>query len=225
VNGIGFGGTYSLAKSMDDTTATGGRATVAQDDANLGAEWALSSFDRRHQLAADMNVELPFGPNGRWLTSGNLLSRIVEGWRATVNMTWQSGTPYTPTVTGSAGDVLGGTNGARRADYNGAPIHISDPTIDLFFNTDAFSVPAAGTFGSASRNLIIGPGSRSLNADFTRDVRMGGNRSLTVSLRANNLLNLVNYSGIDTRVNSPTFGQITSVQGMRSMQLNLRFRF
>jgi hypothetical protein len=54
---------------------------------------------------------------------------------------------------------------------------------------------------------------------------MGGNRSLTVSLRANNLLNLVNYSGIDTRVNSPAFGQITSVQGMRSMQLNLRFRF
>ena len=84
---------------------------------------------------------------------------------------------------------------------------------------------APGTFGTASRNLIIGPGSRSLNANFTRDVRLGGNRTLSVNLRANNLLNLVNYTGIDTRVNSPTFGQVTSVSGMRSMQLNLRFRF
>jgi hypothetical protein len=48
---------------------------------------------------------------------------------------------------------------------------------------------------------------------------------VTVDLRANNLLNLVNYTGIDTRVNSPTFGQVTSVQGRRSVQLNFRFRF
>ena len=54
--------TYTLARSRDNTTATGGNATVAQDDHNLDAEWALSSFDRRHQFTADTSVELPFGP-------------------------------------------------------------------------------------------------------------------------------------------------------------------
>jgi hypothetical protein len=46
-----------------------------------------------------------------------------------------------------------------------------------------------------------------------------------VQLNATNLLNAVNYGAVDTVVNSPTFGQVLSVRGMRSMQLNLRFRF
>jgi hypothetical protein len=64
-----------------------------------------------------------------------------------------------------------------------------------------------------------------LNASFSRDVRMGGNRAVTVDVNVNNLLNLVQYAGLDTNANSPTFGQITSVRPMRSMTLNFRVRF
>jgi hypothetical protein len=64
-----------------------------------------------------------------------------------------------------------------------------------------------------------------VNANFTRDVRIGANRSVSIQVSANNLLNLVNYAGLDTNVNSPTFGQITSVRGMRTIRLNFRFRF
>jgi hypothetical protein len=39
------------------------------------------------------------------------------------------------------------------------------------------------------------------------------------------VFNNVQYAAIDTIVNSPTFGQVTSVRPMRSVQLNLRFRF
>jgi hypothetical protein len=54
---------------------------------------------------------------------------------------------------------------------------------------------------------------------------MGANRSVSIQVSANNLLNMVNYAGLDTNVNSPTFGQITSVRGMRTIRLNFRFRF
>jgi hypothetical protein len=121
--------------------------------------------------------------------------------------------------------VARGTNGTLRANYIGVPISVAGPTIDRFFNTSAFTVPAAGAFGNASRNMIIGPGSRQLNAQLSRDLRLHSTRVLSVQLNANNLLNMVNYGAIDTVVNSPTFGQILSVRGMRSMQLNLRFRF
>ena len=60
---------------------------------------------------------------------------------------------------------------------------------------------------------------------MSRDVRLGGTRTLTLQLNATNLLNMVNYQAIDTVVNSPTFGQVLSVRPMRSMQFNLRFRF
>ena len=118
-----------------------------------------------------------------------------------------------------------GTNGTLRANYNGETVALPDPTIDKFFNTDAFTIPPAGTFGTAARNMIIGPGSRQLNAQFSRDLRLHATRVVSVQLNATNLLNQVNYLAVDTVVNSPTFGQVLSVRGMRSMQLNLRFRF
>jgi hypothetical protein len=226
VHGIGGGVSYTLAKSRDDASSIGGGgAVVAQNDQNLAAEWGLSSFDRRHQLSANLNAELPFGPNHRWLTSGGLLARLLENWRATMNLTLQSGTPFTPRILSAASDVARGTNGTLRADYNGQPVALSDPNIDRFFNTAAFSIPAPGTFGDASRNMIIGPGSKQLNAQLSRDIQLSGTRTVTLQITATNLLNLVNYQAIDTVVNSPTFGQIISVRPMRSVLLNLRVRY
>jgi hypothetical protein len=86
-------------------------------------------------------------------------------------------------------------------------------------------VPADGAFGSSPRNIIIGPGSKNLNMSFNRQVPLGGNRNLQIQMQVNNLLNLANYSGMDTNVNSPTFGQIRSVTGQRRATLNLRFGF
>jgi hypothetical protein len=80
-------------------------------------------------------------------------------------------------------------------------------------------------FGTSPRNIIIGPGSRQLDANLSRDIRLGGTRALTIQFRATNLLNLVNYLAVDTYVNSPTFGEVLSVQPRRSAQVNVRLRF
>ncbi|MBW8896202.1 MAG: hypothetical protein JF613_08470 [Acidobacteria bacterium] len=218
--------TYTLAKSRDDASSIGGGGTtVAQNDQDLAAEWGPSSFDRRHQLSGNANIELPFGPNRKWLTQPGVRQALLRDWRVSTTFTLQSGTPYTPRVTAAVSDVARGTNGTLRANYTGADISVSDPTIDRFFNTTAFTIPLTGTFGDASRNMIVGPGSRLLNAQFARDIRMRANRVMTIQVNTNNLLNMVNYGAIDTVVNSPTFGQVLSVRGMRSTQVNLRFRF
>jgi hypothetical protein len=73
--------------------------------------------------------------------------------------------------------------------------------------------------------MIVGPGSRLLNAQLSRDVQLRRNRGVTIQATASNLLNGVNYTRVDTVVNSPTFGQVLGVGPMRSAQLNLRFRF
>ena len=142
-----------------------------------------------------------------------------------LNFTLNSGTPLTPRVTGNAADVARGTNGTLRADYNGQPIAVSDPSVRQFFNISAFTIPPPGTFGDALRNMIIGPGNRQLNANFNRDIRLKRNRTVSLQITASNLLNMVQWAGVDTNANSLTFGQVTSVRPMRSVQLNLRFRF
>jgi hypothetical protein len=54
---------------------------------------------------------------------------------------------------------------------------------------------------------------------------LGGNRNMSINVAANNLLNTVNFGSVDTNVNSATFGKVLSVRGMRTMRINLRFRF
>ena len=198
---------------------------MAQNDQDLDAEWGRSSFERRHTLNADYTIELPWGTGRRWLTTAGVWSQLFGGWSWSGEFAAQSGSPFTPRVVGSFIDVGSGVNGTLRANYGGDPIYLDGPTTMRFFNTDAFSVPAAGSFGTAARNLIIGPGSRNLNMSLSTNVNFNRARGVTIRLQATNVLNRVQFSAIDTVVNSPTFGQVTSVRPMRSIQLILRFRF
>jgi hypothetical protein len=219
---------YTLARSRDNAPSIGGGSgagVVAQNDQDLDGEWGLSNFDRRNRVTIDLQYELPFGPNRRWLSGGGTLASLLENWRLSGTFLAESGTPLTPRLRAAARDVAQGINGALRADSLSGPIAIADPTVNEFFNTSAFTVPVPGMFGTSPRNIIIGPGSRQLNAQLARDVPLGGSRALTLQVVATNLLNDVNFLAVDTYVNSPTFGEVTSVQPMRSVQLNLRFRY
>jgi trimeric autotransporter adhesin len=217
---------YTLSKSMDDTPSLGSGSTiVAQDPRDLSAEWAPSNFDRRQQFTANLVAELPFGAGRRWLDNGGLLSAVVGGWTATAVFTAQSGTPFTARVCGAATDIAQGTNCATRANVTGLPVQITDPTVTAFFNKDAFAPPVPGTFGDAARNMIYGPGGHQLNGTLVRDIRLNGNRAVTLQVNATNLLNTVQWTFIDTDFNSQTFGHVVSVKPMRAATMSLRFRF
>jgi outer membrane receptor protein involved in Fe transport len=224
--GVAGSVSYTLAKSMDDASSIGGGArVVAQNDQDLSAEWGLSSFDRRHQLTGNLSIELPFGPGRPWLAQGGTWSALLRDWRLAFNLSAQSGNPNTARILGAATDVARGTNGTLRADYTGTAIEIEQPTLLRFFNTAAFAAPAPGTFGSAARNTIIGPGLQQVDATVARDIRVSGNQVFSIQLQATNLFNGVRYGGIDTVLNSPTFGQVVSIRPMRTVQLNMRYRF
>ena len=85
-------------------------------------------------------------------------------------------------------------------------------------------MPAAGTFGDAGRNTIIGPAGTLVNGGLTKNVTLGGRRSLSIRAQATNLLNDVEFAAIDTVVNSPTFGQVLAVRPMRRVQVVMRLR-
>ena len=225
-HGVAGSASYTLSKSMDNTPSLGSASTVVeQDPNNPAAEWAPSNFDRRQQFAANFAIELPFGANRRWLDKGGLFSAVLGGWTATGTFTAQSGTPFTARVCGAATDIAQGTNCSLRGDSTGLPIQLANPTVESFFNTSAFVAAAPGVFGDAARNTILGPGGQQLNATLTRDVRLNGTRAVTLQVNAVNLLNTVQWTVLDTDINSPTFGHVISVKPMRAVTMGLRFRF
>jgi trimeric autotransporter adhesin len=224
--GVAVGGTYTYSKSIDNASSIGGGTqVVAQDDRNLRAERGLSSFDQRHKLTGDWTVELPWGEGRKWLTRSRITQKVLGDWLLQSSFTVASGTPLTARVLGSFSNVAGGTNGTLRANYNGEPIQVGDRSIKQWFNTAAFSLPAAGSYGNSGRNTIIGPGSWLMSLVLSKNIPLKDSMGLEIRAEADNVLNHPNYSGLDTVVNSPTFGQVTSVASMRKMILSLHYRF
>jgi hypothetical protein len=233
--GFGFSASYVFSKSIDDASSIGlGSVVVAQDPFHIAADRSVSSFYQKHKFTGGWNYDLPFGENHR-LASKGLLAHVLDGWQWSGSATVGSGFYFTPNVRGGAVDVTRGVTGSLRANYiPGQPIDLSDPTSLQWFNTEAFCTastssscvnPNGSAFGDAGRNIIEGPAQFSLNMALSKTIQVRDNRSLELRLQANNIFNLVDFTGINTTVNSFTFGEVTSAAAMRRITMVARFRF
>ncbi len=218
--GTSFYISYTFSKAIDDASTFGGG--VAQNPLDLLAERSLSNFDRRHVLTGNYVFTSPFGHNSKLLSSHLLLQRFLEDWTWSGGLTAETGLPLNPKVGGNLSDSAGtGALGTTRPDATGLPVDSGSG----FFNTAAFALPIPGTYGTAGRNTIPGPGLISLNTSFGRSFAFGDRRSFEFRLDGTNVLNHVNISSVGTTLNSNTYGLPLAASAMRSVSVVLRFRF
>jgi hypothetical protein len=85
--------------------------------------------------------------------------------------------------------------------------------------------PAGSAFGDAGRFIIEGPGQFSLNMALSKTIQIRETRALELRVQASNVFNIVQFSGLNTTVNSLTFGEVTSAASMRRITMVARFRF
>jgi hypothetical protein len=96
-----------------------------------------------------------------------------------------------------------------------------------FFNTAAFSLPAAGEYGDAGRDTIPGPGTVNFNMSLDKLVTFSRERGIRGDFRitSNNIFNSPKFAGLSTVDNGEGFGRVTSVGAMRSVTFSMRLRF
>jgi len=224
-------GTYTFAKSIDDAGTIGGTGrSVVQDYLDLAAERSLSSFDMRHRLLINHVYELPFGEQRHWLNKGGTLGRVMGNWQLSGTTSIHSGSPYTAQVLGNLSN-RGGTAAISnlRADATGLPVALPafQRTTQEFFDTAAFSLPAAGEFGDAGRNTIPGPGLVNFNMALDKLMTFSRERGVRGDFRiaSNNTFNTPAFTGLAYVANGQGFGRVTSVGTMRTVTFSLRVTF
>jgi len=231
--GIGLSAQYVYSKSIDDASSVGGGGSVvAQNPFDISADRGLSSFDQRHKFTGNWIYDLPIGENRRFSPKG-AWGGIFGGWQWSGDFTVGSGLYFTPRVLGGGLDISRGVSGSLRANaVAGQTIALSNPTTLEWFNTAAFCAPSAtcvnpsGTvFGDAARNIIEGPGQVTLDMALNKTIQFKEFRALDLRISASNIFNNVRFTAINTVVNSQTFGEVTSVGGMRRVTMTARFRF
>ena len=236
-SGIAVGAYYQYSHSIDNAGSVGGTSSiVAQNWQDIAADAGNSSFDVRHKVSGNYLYELPFGKDKFYFTTGKM-SHVLEGFSISGSFTFATGTPLTPTLQTSIADVSRGTAGTERLDrVPGTSLMAGGGSLKRWFNTDAFSVPAADSygnaFGTASRNSIPGPGTVENNMSLSKTMQLGETRSFEIRATANNVFNTVQYSSVNTALPSSrdasfanNFGQVTAAATMRQFQFMGRFRF
>jgi len=208
---------YTWSHSIDDQSAflnTAPDPNFPQNSYDPNAERGDSSFDMRHRLVVTYVARLP--QQYRW-------TRNTEFHGIT---TVQSGQPFT-NVLGLDNSNTGNTGsqtGSDRPNVVGS-WKLSNPTPNEWFNTSAFAMPPAYTFGNAGRNIIRGPGFASFDLALVRRFSITERWKLTLEAQAFNLFNRANFNLPQTYFDQPTFGQILSAQAPREIQFAARFAF
>jgi len=224
--GISLQGTYQYGHSIDNASSIGGSPqSVAQNDMDLNAEEGNSSFDVRQKLTGNWVFELPFGPNRALLSKGGFWSKALDGFSISGDFTFATGTYYTPNYLLTVQETASGSSNSLRPDRNFNEPISGAKRIGNWFNRAAFSAPSAGQYGTSSRNSIEGPGIKVVDASLSRTVQLGETRSFEARVTAANALNIVQFSGINTTLNSPTFGQVSGAAQMRTLTVLARYRF
>ncbi len=225
--GIALGAKYQYAHSIDDASSINGSTETSsiQDPTNLLAERSNSGFDVRHSLSGTWLYELPIGPNRTFFSKGGVTSKLLDGFNVSGTFTITSGTYFTPSYQATAAQIAAGGTYTLRPDRAFTQSIKGEGSLRNFFNSAAFTAPVPGNYGSASRYSIEGPGQLLINASLSRTVTFSETRSFEARATASNVFNTVQYNGINTTLDSATFGQVTGAAAMRQITFVGRFRF
>ena len=216
-HGVSMLAVYTVSKWLSNMTAADApigttNNTGVQNWYNLAAEKSLSENDTPQSLILNVVAELPFGRGHRLLgTAPGVVDKFVGGWSASGILTEQKGSPL----------VLSApvTDGGNRPNWvpNVSPqLSSSRPVaakVAEWFNTAAFALPPAFTFGDVSRTIGNARSPGLHNLDFSLDKETQLVERLHMQFRADffNLTNTPHFGLPDTSMSDATFGQLNAL--------------
>jgi hypothetical protein len=224
-NNFAYNVSYTLSDSKDDASSPGpteAETNFPQNVRNIfdeTGEWAVSSFNHRHQFIASGVYALPF-----FAGRGGVTEAVLGGWRTNAIFVAESGAPFTVNLSIDRANI--GAGPAQRPDQVGDPnLPGGERTPARWFDTSAFALQAPFTFGNAPRNSVTGPGFANLDFVLAKTWRVGGTAELEFRWETFNLLNRANFNLPNRIFGNPNFGRISSAKSPREMQFGVRLAF
>jgi hypothetical protein len=225
---------YTFSRSVDDSSGVNSQdytdgSPYVIDYYDHKADRGPSSFWAKHVLAGNWSYELPIA---RSLTGAGGV--LLKGWQVNGITTFRSGRPLNVCLQNeNAG--LGDFGICERPDIVANPIlDKSKRTLNEWFNTAAFAqnkvVTGVATDGSSARNLLYGPGYKTVDLAISRNFSLNERFKLTLRGEATNTFNHPNYGQPGASVpaagtTSASFGVISSAGAMRRLQFGARLTF
>ncbi len=221
--GLFFNTNYTWSKSIDDASAPGGtsfESNLPQDVGNLDAEKGLSSFHHAHAFTGSFTYEFPV----RLTTSPGWSKALFGGWKMTGIVTLQSGAPFTVNTTSDPANI--GPGPAQRPNLVRDPnLSSSQRSPERWFDTEAFTLPAAYTFGNAGRNTVFTPGFKNFDFSLIKTTSVTERARLEFRAEFFNIFNITNFDIPNRFAFTSNFGRIFSARSSRQIQFAWKLSF
>ena len=218
-NGLSFLSAYTYSKAIDDASLWNGGVV---DVTNFHLERGLSTFDTRHRFITSYTYDLPYGHGRRFgSASSSVVNAVLGGWQTNGIVTIQSGNPLDPLT----GLQLSGTQTQTRPDAICDPNAFHHDPAE-WFNIACFTNNFIGRYGTAGRDIIIGPPTRDFDFALLKRFPLGKEeRYLQFRSEFFNAFNHPNFDNPSVTEASSTFGKITSagVQDARASSRQIQF--
>ena len=202
-----FQAAYTYSHSLDNSSGTG-PLVAYQNPYNLAAYYGSSDFDLRHSLVLSQTYDLPFGRGQSHLAHASVpLDLLVGGWQINSIDSFQSGSPFTPTM---ATSNLNNGTGIQYPNRIGSGK--GNRSVLAYFNTADFVAPAPFTFGNSGRNILYGPGTTQFDTSLFKTIHFNeaGTRYLQFRAEAFNVFNHPQFNNPNAQIGGSTAGRITS---------------
>jgi hypothetical protein len=211
-------GTYTLSRCLSDVFSyePGTASNTYMIPHNRALDYAHCANAADHIFSGSVVYLTPSGGSG-------LLSTLTGGWQVSSIISARSGGYLT--VTTGVDTALTGQNAQRAIQVLSDPL-MPNPTYNAWLNPAAFVAPAAGTYGTMPLDAFKGPGRWTVDANLSRNIRVGGSKQVQLRLEAFNVFNHANPSNPITSMSSATFGKVTSLStDPRVIQLATKLSF
>jgi hypothetical protein len=152
---------------------------------------------------------------------------IFGSWETSGIWTFQSGRPFS--VFSGRDNAFSGIN-RDNADLIGDPFLDTDrprgEQIEQYFRTSAYATNATGTFGSAPRNHLRGPGYSNVDLAVLKNFPIREGMNFQFRTEFFNTFNQPNFSNPFSTQSTPArFGRIESAGDARVIQFGLKLLF
>jgi len=215
---------YTWSKLLADGGDNAWDAAGFRDFNCRACDKSVSPYHYPHRVVTTATYELPFGKGKKFGSTWKGFTNAVLGqWQVNGIVTLSSGQPLQMLTTGNTSFSFGG---GQRPDSTGKDARLDSPTLDRWFDTAAFRLPAQYTFGNVGR---MHP---NLRADFVEMLDLSVFKRFNVfservglELRAEsfNAFNHPVFAAPNTTVGNAQFGRVTGMANApRQTQLALK---
>jgi hypothetical protein len=226
-HGLYFLSSFTWSKAFNDQPEICCNQPWPQNSWNIAADKGLADFNQNLRWVLSYDYLLPFG-KGHRLGGSRAADLLVGGWHVGGIYSLASGFPFSPQMGFDTSNT--GSQGLVRPDQvlpNGnLPRGQRNP--NLWFNTDAYAIPANYTFGNAGRNTLIGPDYNDWDASLRKTFQIRESQDLEFRGEFFNFLNHPSFAQPDPYITDGpgATAVVTSTAGAnREVQLALKYHF